>query len=304
MPNILIIKLSALGDILHALPAIYHIRKKFADAKLAILTTKPFVGFFEKTGWFEAIFVDSRPKLWNVSGSLELIRILTQKWDYIIDLQGVTRTTLYGIGQRDKFIGTFLKGKNAYSGPPAHSIHPHERFRHQLKNIGIEFDANLFSLDFMAEPINKIAPPYVVLIPGASGAHGGKKRWPSSSYADLSHHFNQDGYNVVLVGGPEEDFSDIERINPKVINLQGKTNLFQLISVAKDASLAIGNDTGPTIMASYTTIPTLTLYSGVTKAYQGGANTAKSENLVADDLATLTVEKVYKTAHNLISRFT
>ena len=84
--------------------------------------------------------------------------------------------------------------------------------------------------------------------------------------------------------------------------MQGKTNLFQLMHVAQKASLAIGNDTGPTILASYTKTPTITLYSGVTKAYHGGANTSWSENIVEEDLSTLTVEKVYKTAHTLMSR--
>ena len=61
--NILVIKLSALGDFIQALGPMAAIRKHHKNAKITLLTTQGFKRFAQECGYFDDIIIDQRPKL-------------------------------------------------------------------------------------------------------------------------------------------------------------------------------------------------------------------------------------------------
>jgi heptosyltransferase-2 len=93
----------------------------------------------------------------------------------------------------------------------------------------------------------KLAPktPVAVFCPGAE--FGPSKRWPEQYYAELAQSLRTKGYTVWLIGSPN-DQDVAEKIvalgNPQVVNLCGKTDLGEAITLISCADIVISNDSG------------------------------------------------------------
>jgi len=85
-----------------------------------------------------------------------------------------------------------------------------------------------------------------LLVPGSS-PHRPEKRWPASSYAAVGAHLLAAGITPVVLGTPGEQSlaATIQEAVPAAIDLTGRTRLQDLAPLARAASVAIGNDTGP-----------------------------------------------------------
>jgi heptosyltransferase-1 len=102
--NILIIRVSAIGDVIHTLPALSYIRKSIPDAKItwvvqkkaAALLKQPTDGFNSHPSIHRLYVLPNgflRPKHWR--NTLSVIRKLQkEKWAAIIDFQGLLKTSL------------------------------------------------------------------------------------------------------------------------------------------------------------------------------------------------------------------
>ncbi len=98
--KILVVKLSSLGDILHAFPAISDLRRKFPDAEIHWLVEPAFA---EVVGWHSVINkVISVPlraykkKWWKIPGLLIWLRkkLQAEKYDFVLDAQGLIKSAL------------------------------------------------------------------------------------------------------------------------------------------------------------------------------------------------------------------
>lgn len=86
--RILVIKLSALGDLVLAMGPFAAIRAAHPDAHITVLTTKPYVDLMKASGFFDSIAIDRRPKLTQVREVLALRRFLKNgRFDRVYDLQ-------------------------------------------------------------------------------------------------------------------------------------------------------------------------------------------------------------------------
>ena len=76
MSNILVIKHGALGDFVLAMGPFAAIRRHHTDAAITLLTTAPFGELAEASGYFDAVWIDTRPKLTQPLDILKLARRL------------------------------------------------------------------------------------------------------------------------------------------------------------------------------------------------------------------------------------
>ncbi|SFB78616.1 glycosyltransferase family 9 protein [Pseudoalteromonas denitrificans] len=93
-----------------------------------------------------------------------------------------------------------------------------------------------------------------------------ERNWLPERYAALAKHAHEKGFKVVLTGGPvdmeRELACDIQRFcDFKLLNLVGKTNLKQLLCILKCADLVLAPDTGPAHMAVTMNTPVIGLYA-------------------------------------------
>jgi ADP-heptose:LPS heptosyltransferase len=148
----------------------------------------------------------------------------------------------------------------------------------------------------MAEPIDLPKSPYMLIVSGASNAHGGRKKWPQKQYAEICGRLVTAGITPVLIGSKNDNLSELIALcADKAVNLIGATNLYQLITLGMNAVGAVGNDTGPQLIIAASSCPTLTLFSEINPPEKGGAWPwdARHKNLLTADLTKLNVDAVW-----------
>lgn len=264
--RILVIKHSALGDMILALPLLAAIRRHHADAHIVMLTTAPYRDLVAGSATADEIWLDPRPKFWQVGAALALIRRLhAGGFTRIYDLQGSQRTRWYYrlLGSpRDAWVGN-APGCRYYIPDPTEPMHITELRRRQLALVGIP-DPGLPDLDFLTGDIARFGLPgrFALLVPGGA-PHRPAKRWPAQRYAELGRHLLVQGIVPVVIGRAPER-AEIEAIVagcPGALSLCDRTDLGDLAALGRAAALAVGNDTGPMHIVAASGCPALVLYS-------------------------------------------
>ena len=133
-------------------------------------------------------------------------------------------------------------------------------------------------------------------------AHGGRKKWPEEHYAEIASYLLTKGIQPVLIGGPLENWTIIKEQVPDVVDLCGKTTFYQVISLGQNALFALGNDTGPTLLAASGGCLTLTLHARCNPPNLGGARGENHQSLYEPDLRDLGVERVIEELERFLSK--
>ncbi|MDB2390207.1 glycosyltransferase family 9 protein [Alphaproteobacteria bacterium] len=259
---ILVIKHGALGDLIQGFDAYASVRAGFPDAHIALLTTPAFASLARKMPWFDDIIIDQRASFFNLAATARILYQLRRKWHAIIDMQCSNRTAHY-----HRFFAT---SSNDWYGTATGCSHPMPDFtgvNNQQRMLtaarmagGINADADMA---WLKADISHFQLPdrFAVLIVGCSPTKP-SKRWPSEHFASLACTLMAEGYAVVLAGTvADRKAVDAVRDNaPDAIDLAGKTDIPMLAALCNQASLVVGNDTGPAFLAAKTGTPTLMLF--------------------------------------------
>ncbi len=264
--RILVIKLGALGDFVQALGPFSAIRRFHADAHITLLTTTPYVELAQATGLFDRVWTDSRPKGLALAAWLDLRRRLRSgDFERIYDLQTSDRSSFYRRlfwpGPLPEWSGIARGCSHPHDNPGRDLMHTVERQREQLSRAGIDAVPEPGMLEGLDAPLDgfSLEGHLALLVPGGA-PHRPKKRWPVERYSALARHLVQDGMQPVLLGGRQET-ADIAVACPDARDLGGKTSLLEIAALARRASLAVGNDTGPMHLIAAMGCPSLVLYS-------------------------------------------
>lgn len=307
--RILVIKLSALGDMVQAFAAFPVIRRAHPDAEITLLTTPPYAELASESGLFDRIETDGRPK--GLRAFLKLAsRLRRTGYARVYDLQTSSRSKHY--------IHLFWPRPPPWSGispdaafrqtrPDRTRMHNLDRWADQLYVAGVApaypiGQAPLPDLSWAIAAARRggasaaerfgVARPYALLIPGAS-AHRPAKFWPIDHYKTLAHALAARGLVIVVLGSAQEAGlgQAIAEAAPGVIDLTGKTRMSDLAGLGAEAALCVSNDTGPGHMAAYAGAPGLMLMSAESSPLHY-APRAGMETLQVEDLAGLSAEAV------------
>ncbi len=277
--QIVVIKLSALGDFIQATGAFADIRAHHKNDYITLLTTKNFAKFAEKSGYFDAVKIDERQPFWKFWQMSDLFGWL-QDVDMIYDLQGQSRTKWY----------QFFSGQQNWSGPikgiywPDRNPlrrhqHAFDMFQAQLRQCAVPATHSL-DMRWAAEPVpadvekdlKKAKGKKIGIIAGCSPQHP-QKRWPH--YAELIKKFQQDGCTVFLFGTDAEgEILDTLEKETGAANWKNKLNLPQTFGAMQQLDFVVGNDTGPLHMAAACHVPGLGVYNhshGISDPVRHGA---------------------------------
>jgi heptosyltransferase I len=294
--KILIIRLSSLGDILHALPAFADLRKSFPNAQTDWLVGKKFEFLLSAIRGIDKIHaIDTGSLLqFPINGSAwrqgrRLIRSLrSQSYDYSLDFQGLLKTAFLGYlsGARTR-IGF---SKDLVREPPAHWF-----YNRKLKKPGklihvLALNQMLAELAgakrSIFSPLDLVAPEadasYIESILGEKrlrnfavinpGGGWPTKRWRPERYGALAAKIQNDlKIPVVVTTGPGEEayYSTIAEHCSKPAPHHLQISFIQLIPLLKKALIFIGGDTGPFHLACATGTPTVGIF-GPTSPVRNG----------------------------------
>ena len=265
--NILVIKLGALGDMVQALGPMAAIRRYHADVQVTALTTKPYATFLRASGFFDSVWVDSRPSLLNVGAWIDLRRRFRNGGiRRVYDLQTSDRSgwyfRLFG-NPRPEWSGIAVGCSHPHINPQRDAMHTIERQREQLAMAGID-DVPAPDVGWAVADLDEygLLSDYTLLVPGGA-RHRPAKRWPQACYIELAKKLCDDGHTPVLIGGADELdlLGAIAAAVPSAVNLAGRTDLLQLAELSRRAECAVGNDTGPMHLIAAAGCKAVVLYS-------------------------------------------
>ena len=260
--RILVIKLAALGDFVQAFAPFAAIRAHHPRAHITLLTTAPFTALADAAPWFDAVWTDGRPDWLDLREVATLaLRLRRAGFTRVYDLQTSSRSSRYRlfVGGAAEWSGIARGASHPHADPMRDHLHTVERQRGQLIAAGIR-DFPTPTLDWLNSDVANFHLPegFALILPGASAARPGK-RWPAAHFAELAVRL---GMPVVICGGPAEVplAREMMAAAPQALDLTGRTDLRQLAAVARQARLAVGNDSGPTHLAAASGCPTLALF--------------------------------------------
>ncbi|MEM6810851.1 MAG: glycosyltransferase family 9 protein [Pseudomonadota bacterium] len=264
--NILVIKLGALGDFICALGAMKAIREHHSEDHITLLTTKPFIEFAEKSGYFDKIETDQRPKLLQLKKWIGLRQQLNKGYyNRVYDLQNNDRTSIYFrlFSPKPEWVGAAKGASHHYDAPERTAGLPLDGLKLLLENAGIE-NIIVDPMDWIDTDISKLGlkENYALIVPGAAPSRP-EKKWPTEKYIALCQEIADQDIQPVLIGGNAEvDIAkEIKAQCPSALDLTNQTSLFDIITLGRGAKIAIGNDTGPMHMIGPTGTPTIVLFS-------------------------------------------
>ena len=297
MERILVIKLGALGDFVHAFHAFAAIRAHHHGSCVTLLTTRPYEAVARAAPWFDAVLTDPRAPWWNLPAARRTAAMIGG-FDFIYDLQTSRRSGRYHrLAGRPPWSGIAAGCSHPHRNPARDLMHTVERQREQLAHAGID-EGPAPERDWLVRTGHRhgVTEPYALLMPGGAGV-GDIKRWPAARYAEVAQGLAACGTTPVIIGGKAE--ADLARAIrdacPAAVDLAGRTSFGDIAALAVGAALVLGNDTGPVHVACSAGAPTISLFSAASireQAAPRGPNGAWATVLQEADLHDLPVARV------------
>ena len=272
--KVLIVKMSALGDVVQSLPVAMAIRSQYPEAKIDWLVEKPSYGLLAGHPALDRVLVSPRHEIakyksklfQSVGGFIPQLR--ARRYQAVLDLQGLMKSAIFvALSRGEQKIG-FAGGKEPLAAWPLSLRLPAydrdrpalERYLDLLEPLGVmrpaKPDFGLLPTGQELEKAGKLLWPepthWVVLHPVAKWE---SKLWPLEHWVALAKELLREGYRLVLTGSAG-DRELTEAIRQKaggggeVINLAGRTSLRGLAALLSQRPVVVCTDTGVMHLAS------------------------------------------------------
>jgi len=300
--NILIVKLSAIGDVIHTLPALNAVRNYYPNANITWLVEEDAAPLVQGHEALDRVIVSKR-KRWlkafrsssflntvqEVCGFIKALR--DTRYDMILDFQALLKSgILIALARGQRKIG-FGKGLE-------HMEHSYIFLNERIPAVDMEIHAlsrGMVLLNAVGIPTNEVEYKLPVSdhdrknideLMKQLGINGVKslvainpvakwetKLWPNKKFTEFSDMLiDQYDMKIVFTGGIK-DYSIIQAITSsmkgRAINCAGKTTLTELAALYEKAALVISTDTGPMHLAAAMGTPVVALF-GPTAPWRTG----------------------------------
>jgi lipopolysaccharide heptosyltransferase I len=262
--KILVVKPSSLGDVVHALPTVNLIRKRFPDAHISWLINNELASLLKKCPVVNGIIEFPRHDYAKLPALVSRLR--RERFDLVVDLQGLFRSGLMGwvtgasrrIGLSDAREGSRMFYTEIVNVPRLHAV---DRYLLAAKHLGCGTGPVEFPLGLEGRAPSR---PLIAVNPCARWE---TKLWGDDNFSALLDHLPTD--RVVLIGSRSER-DRIARINrDRARNLAGELDLYELADLYRQCAVVISNDTGPMHLAAAVGAPVIALFGPTDPALVG-----------------------------------
>ncbi|MBI5154947.1 glycosyltransferase family 9 protein [Candidatus Poribacteria bacterium] len=289
--SVLIVRLSAIGDVIHALPVLDALRRTLPDARLGWIVEELSAPLLESHPQLDRLYVIPkkrwRANFWRLFSSeiRPFFRAVREDgWDAAVDLQGLTKSGLVAwasgarvragfAGKESREINRLFTHRRTF--PPAEARHVVQRNLSLLRGLGIEAPPDSRGTLGLREDEreamrNKLVAcgwtrgePLLALNPGAGWE---SKRWAPGNFAAVGQRVHAEtGLRPLILWGPGE-----EAMRDEIAGLLAKsgtpflsappTRVRELAVLISLSSLFIGGDTGPTHLAAMLDVPVVSIF--------------------------------------------
>ena len=303
--RLLVVRLGAMGDIIHTLPAVASLRRALPHATL---------GWLVEERWVELLCTLRYPRSGKRSPQRPLIDHLhsvnTAEWrrnpfslrtwqqiavnlsqlrgvryDAAIDFQGAVRSALlarwsgapivFGSTQPRENVASMFYTRQTLL--PSNGTHVVEQALALAEAVvpGEMTDGDAASVEFPVDPDaeNKLAAltgdarDLVIINPGAGW---GAKRWPAERYGQVARELGRQGVSTLVNYGPgEEELAAAVEAASQGAARRISCSVSELIALLRRARLFVGGDTGPMHMAAALRVPVVAIFGPTNPARNG-----------------------------------
>ncbi|MGR5211882.1 glycosyltransferase family 9 protein [Vibrio rotiferianus] len=267
------LRLSAIGDVCHAVAAIQNVQKHWPNTKITWVIGKVEAQLLEGLNGVELVVFDKKQGIKGMQSVWQALK--GRKFDALIHMQLALRASILTTGIRARYKVGF-NFKRAKEGqwlftnkkiPDTQTQHVLDSFYAFTEYLGVPSQKPTWQLPlskedhaFATEQLTHKAT--VAICPAASKD---ERNWLPERYAQFADFVYSQGYQVVLCGSPaqrEVDLSNsiIQQTKSPIISLVGKTSLKQLTAVLCACELVLAPDSGPAHIATTQGTKVLGLY--------------------------------------------
>ncbi|HSR68367.1 MAG TPA: glycosyltransferase family 9 protein [Acidobacteriota bacterium] len=295
--KILIVRLGALGDVIHAVPAQQALRRRFPEAEIHWLTEPPYRPLLEAVEGLDKVWTADtkswrkRLSLGEMSGLLRRLR--GQRFDLAVDFQGLLKSAVLARLARPRQLIGFRAERFKEAAASWFYARTADGEADLTRNI-IDTNLHLLSLVLDEADVEAASPylplklpqedvryvdrqlekagvdqPPVLLNPGAGWE---TKLWPAPQFARLGRAVEEQlGLPVVYTWGPGEEplMEQISRqLSPRPVRTF-PTTILQLAALCRRSRLFVGGDTGPLHLAAGLSVPVVAVMGPTTATRNG-----------------------------------
>jgi len=264
--RILIVKLSSIGDLLHALPAV-HCLKAGLNAQIDWIVHPAYAELVRCFSDVSRVLVF--PRRATPAEFMRQIKSLRaeQQYDMIVDLQGILKSAFVSrVARGLKRIGpSFHREFSSFFYTAVTGVK--NKNRHAV-------DENMDLISYLGLPV--LPPEYPLTVPlqlaGETSpriailpfSRWTTKTWPLMSFIRVGRELQENyGASIYIMGSSGEQALGVEiekALSGRVVNMVGKTTLPQMAGLLREMNLVIANDSGPMHLAAVLNTPVLAMY--------------------------------------------
>ncbi|ASU23375.1 ADP-heptose--LPS heptosyltransferase I [Vibrio qinghaiensis] len=271
--SICFLRLSAIGDVCHAVAAIQTLQRYWPSTKITWVIGKVEAQLLQGLENVELIVFEKKQ---GFSGMRDVWKQLKgRRFDALVHMQLALRASLLTLGIKATYkIG--FNFKRAKEGQwlftnckisDTESTHVLDSFYSFIEFLGVprstpQWDLPIDKADHQFASTTLGDKPTLVISPAASKD---ERNWLSERYAIVGDYAFERGYQVVICGSPAEREKKlandiISQMRYPALNLVGSTTLKQLTAVLSKASIVLAPDSGPVHIATTQGTPVIGLY--------------------------------------------
>jgi len=314
--RILMVRMGAMGDIVHTLPSAATLRRAFPTAGIDWLVDEHWAPLLDENPHVTTVRKLRKRDLPSILRMVAALR--ERRYDCVIDFQGLMKSAaLAGLAGATQVIGFRMEALReklaaaAYTRTVGAPLDGHvvEQNLALARAAGAKESVIEFPLPAGDEPP---AGDYLAISPSAGWA---AKRWPVEKFAELIQRVErQMGWTTIVNCGPGE-----EELAQTLVRTCGnrirvvQDGLRALIGVARHARAFVGGDTGPLHIAAAVGTPVVAIFGPTSPQRNGpyaksvrvvrapGVETTYARSASGVDIARVSVDDVYQALVEVIA---
>ncbi|MBI2821679.1 MAG: lipopolysaccharide heptosyltransferase I [Acidobacteria bacterium] len=300
-PRLLIVRLGAIGDVIHTLPALMDLRSHYPESEIDWLVEPASAPLLRNSGALDQVIeISTRkwrralhsPNTWQeVIGTAQRLR--RRGYTAALDFQGLWKSACWARASGAKEVlgaatadlressSRIFYGRQA---EPAGNVHRIERNRSMISLLGVSprgpacypdrlwSDADQARVEVLLRGLPR---DFVVLNPGAGWL---TKLWPAERFGELASRIHSGyGYGIVCTWGPGEEalMAAVQQHAGPCPILPLKLSLSEFACLVRRARMFIGGDTGPMHIAAAYRVPAFCIFGPTTLAQNGPYQTLR-----------------------------
>lgn len=266
--RILVVRLSAMGDVIHALPAAASLKHSFPRSSLSWAIRPRWAPLLQGNPFLDEVI----PLENSFGGVVRAARALRhERFDLVVDFQALIQSALVTASARsDKKVGLHRSQARESAAALFYSTAVLTRSAHRVdRNLELAAAAgatNLLRVFPLPEGKPEASLPDGKFVLASPFAGWGSKQWPLEFYEDLALALDAEMGMPLVINGPPESAALLARIGGAHIHLSGIPGL---IDATRRAHAVIGVDSGPVHVAAALGKPGVAIYGPTDPAQTG-----------------------------------